>query len=75
MSDERQMAQWNRIYKSYDKDGDQAVTFAEWLLMKNGEMTRDREQRERGWFDQADTDKNEELSVDEWVAWNANRGR
>ena len=38
--DDRLFNQLTRIYRAYDKNGDENVTFEEWLAMKNGEMTR-----------------------------------
>ena len=43
--------------------------------MKSGEMTSDRERRERGWFDEADSNEDENLSVEEWKTWKLSQGR
>ena len=75
VADDRQIAQWTRIYGAYDKDRDGGVTFEEWVAMKNYELTRDQEKREKGWFDQADGNGDEKVTVGEWIDWKANQGR
>ena len=65
----RHISQWTRIYRVYDKDDDEQVTFDEWLAMKDGDMPRDRREREKGWFDQADENEDGVLTLDEWIDW------
>lgn len=72
---EREINQWTRIYGAYDKDGDRAVTFEEWVSMKNYELTSDQRDREKGWFDQADGNGDEKVTLGEWIDWKASQGR
>ncbi len=70
----REIQQLNRIYVAYDKDANDKVTFQEWLAMKNGEMDRAREKRERGWFDEADANRDEAVSLEEFRDWKLSQG-
>ena len=70
----REVQQLNRIYGAYDKDADNKVTFKEWLAMKNGEMDRAREKREEGWFDDADANRDETVSLEEFIDWKLSQG-
>ncbi|MCB1229109.1 MAG: hypothetical protein KDN19_02520 [Verrucomicrobiae bacterium] len=72
---DREVNQWTRIYGAYDKDGDRAVTFDEWVSMKNYELSRDQREREKGWFDQADSNSDEAVTLDEWIGWKSSQGR
>ena len=72
---DREVNQWTRIYGVYDKNGDHAVTFAEWVAMKNYELTSDQRDREKGWFDEADGNSDEKLTLGEWIDWKASQGR
>ncbi len=72
---EREINQWTRIYGAYDKDGDRAVTFEEWVSMKNYELTSDQRDREKGWFDEADGNGDEKVTLGEWIDWKASQGR
>ena len=69
------MAQLTRIYGAYDKDGSGGVTFEEWVAMKNYELTSEQKKREKGWFEQADGNKDGEVSLGEWIDWKASQGR
>ncbi len=71
--DDRKLAQLTRIYRVYDKDGNNGVSLEEWLAMKDGEMTADRRDREKGWFDQADANHDEKVSIGEWIDWKASQ--
>lgn len=70
---QRHISQWTRIYGAYDKDDDEKVTFDEWLSMKEGDMPRDRREREKGWFDQADENGDGVLTLGEWIDWKSNQ--
>tara|TARA_R110002096_G_scaffold318022_16_gene512466 strand:- start:422 stop:652 length:231 start_codon:yes stop_codon:yes gene_type:complete len=72
---DRKINQLTRIYRVYDKNGDNNVTFDEWVAMKNYELTNEQRERERGWFDQADANRNEQLTLGEWIDWKASQGR
>ncbi len=61
-----------RIYKVYDKDESGGVTFKEWIAMKNFELTSDQEKREKHWFDQADANGDDKITLGEWIDWKSN---
>ena len=63
------MKKAQRIYKAYDKDKNNKVSFEEWLKMKEGKMDNARKAREKRWFDQADTNKNGSITVVEFHKW------
>ncbi len=73
--DDRTINQLSRIYRAYDKNGDNRVTFEEWVAMKNYELTREQREREKGWFDQADANNDEKMTLGEWIDWKASQGR
>ncbi len=73
--DDRQLAQLSRIFKTYDKDNSKTVTFKEWVAMKNYKLSSEQEEREKGWFDQADANDNGELTIGEWIDWKSSQGR
>lgn len=73
--DDRKLNQLNRIFKAYDKDNSKGVTFKEWVAMKNYELTADQEKREKGWFDEADANDDEKITIGEWIDWKSSQGR
>lgn len=73
--DDRKLKQLTRIHKAYDKDGNKTVSLEEWLAMKDGDMTPDRRSREKKWYDQADENRDEKLTVEEWIKWKASQGQ
>jgi len=69
-----EVRQLTRIYGAYDKDGDSKVSFDEWLSMKDGEMDRSRKKREKGWFDDADSNGDDTVSLEEFKDWKLSQG-
>ncbi|MEM7011045.1 MAG: M56 family metallopeptidase, partial [Verrucomicrobiota bacterium] len=72
--DDRKLNQLTRIYRAYDKNGDNGVSYDEWASMKSYEMTAAQRERDRGWFDQADANGDEKVTLGEWIDWKANQG-
>ena len=60
--------QAKRIFAAYDKNKDQSVSFDEWLAMREGEMTSERRERERGHFDDPAGDDGK-ITPDEFLRW------
>jgi Ca2+-binding EF-hand superfamily protein len=71
--DDRELAKLTRIYRAYDKDESGGVTFQEWVAMKNYELSADQEKREKGWFDQADSNGDGKVTLGEWIDWKASQ--
>ena len=58
-----------RIFKAYDKNGNQSVSFDEWLKMKEGKVDDARKAREKKWFNMADKNSDGEITVKEFHLW------
>ena len=73
--DSRLLNQLTRIYRTYDKNNDNAVTFEEWVAMKNYELSKDQRAREQGWFNQADANNDKKMTIGEWIDWKTSQGK
>ena len=70
----RLLQQAKRIFAAYDKNRDQSVSFEEWLQMREGEMTSERRERERGHFDEP-AGEDSKITLEEFYRWMESRQR
>ena len=71
----RRYSKAGKIFSRYDANGDDRVSFEEWLKMKEGEMTDDRRARERTWYNQADPNGDGSVTFEEFEGWMESRSR